>query len=100
MVANMKVGTMDAFCVGEPCNDPLVNQGLGYSACVTGELWRHHPEKSLGMRADFVAKNPKAALMPLGGGSDRGADLVRAGLRAVGPGRHRPRPAGRHQRGR
>ena len=26
MVANMKVGTMDAFCVGEPWNDQLVNQ--------------------------------------------------------------------------
>lgn len=62
MVANMKVGTMDAFCVGEPWNDQLVHQGLGYSACVTGEIWKDHPEKSLGMRADWVAKNPRAAL--------------------------------------
>ncbi len=61
MVANMKVGTMDAFCVGEPWNDQLVHQNLGYTACVTGEIWRNHPEKSLGMRADWVAKNPKAA---------------------------------------
>ncbi len=61
MVANMKVGTMDAFCVGEPWNDQLVNQNLGYSALVTGELWRDHPEKSLGMRADWVQANPHAA---------------------------------------
>ncbi len=61
MVANMKVGTMDAFCVGEPWNDQLVHQNLGYTACVTGEIWKDHPEKSLGMRADWVAKNPKAA---------------------------------------
>ena len=61
MVANMKVGTMDAFCVGEPWNDQLVNQGLGYTACVTGEIWKDHPEKSLAMRADFVAANPKTA---------------------------------------
>jgi nitrate/nitrite transport system substrate-binding protein len=61
MVANMKVGTMDAFCVGEPWNDRLVNQKLGYSALVTGELWRDHPEKSLGMRADWVEKHPRAA---------------------------------------
>ena len=47
MVANMKVGTMDAFCVGEPWNDQLVNQKLGYTAAVTGELWKDHPEKSL-----------------------------------------------------
>jgi len=61
MVANMKVGTMDAFCVGEPWNDQLVNQKLGYTACVTGEIWKDHPEKSLAMRADWVGKNPRAA---------------------------------------
>lgn len=61
MVANMKVGTMDAFCVGEPWNDQLVHQLLGYTACVTGEIWKDHPEKSLALRSDWVAKNPKAA---------------------------------------
>jgi nitrate/nitrite transport system substrate-binding protein len=61
MVANMKVGNMDAFCVGEPWNEQLVNQGVGYTACTTGELWFKHPEKSLGMRAEWVDKNPKAA---------------------------------------
>lgn len=62
MVANMKVGTMDAFCVGEPWNDQLVHQNMGYTACITGEIWKNHPEKSLGMRADWVAKHPKAAV--------------------------------------
>jgi len=61
MVANMKVGNMQAFCVGEPWNDQLVHQGIGYSACVTGELWKDHPEKSLALRADWVDANPKAA---------------------------------------
>ena len=61
MVANMRVGTMDAFCVGEPWNAQLINQRLGYSACVTGELWKDHPEKALALRADFVAQNPRAA---------------------------------------
>jgi len=61
MVANMKVGTMDAFCVGEPWPDQTVNQRLGYTALTTGELWRDHPEKSLAMRADWVAANPRAA---------------------------------------
>lgn len=60
MVANMKVGTMDAFCVGEPWNAQLVNQGIGYTAANTAEIWARHPEKSLGLRADFVEKNPKA----------------------------------------
>ncbi len=62
MVANMKVGTMDAFCVGEPWNDQLVHQSLGYTACVTGEIWKDHPEKSFTLRADYVAKNPRAAI--------------------------------------
>jgi nitrate/nitrite transport system substrate-binding protein len=62
MVANMKVGNMDAFCVGEPWNEQLVNQNIGFTACTTGEIWFKHPEKALGMRAEWVDKNPKAAL--------------------------------------
>ncbi len=61
MVANMKVDTMEAFCVGEPWNAQLVHQKLGFTAMTTGELWLNHPEKSLAMRADWVEKNPKAA---------------------------------------
>jgi len=61
MVANMKVGTMDCFCVGEPWNLQLINQKIGYTAINTGELWNKHPEKSLGMRAAWVDKYPNAA---------------------------------------
>lgn len=61
MVANMKVGNMEAFCVGEPWNEQLVNQGIGFTACTTGEIWANHPEKILGMRADWVDANPNAA---------------------------------------
>jgi len=60
MVANMRVGTMDVFCVGEPWNEQLVNQDIGYTALTTGELWFKHPEKVLGMRAEWVDKNPRA----------------------------------------
>ncbi len=65
MVANMKVGTMEAFCVGEPWNAQLVHQGIGYTAFTTGELWNNHPEKSFAVRADWADKNPKAALAAL-----------------------------------
>ena len=61
MVANMKVGTMDCFCVCEPWNLQLIHQNIGYTAITTGELWNKHPEKSLGMRAAWVDKNPSAA---------------------------------------
>jgi len=60
MVANMKVGNMDAFCVGEPWNEQLVNQNIGFTACTTGEIWAKHPEKALGMRSEWVDKHPNA----------------------------------------
>jgi nitrate/nitrite transport system substrate-binding protein len=66
MVANMKVGTMDCFCVCEPWNLQLVHQNIGYTAITTGELWNKHPEKSFALRASWVDKNPnsvKALLM-------------------------------------
>ncbi len=60
MVANMRVGSMDTFCVCEPWNHQLINQGIGYTANTTGELWHNHPEKAFGMRADYVDANPNA----------------------------------------
>src|SRR4030088_976362 len=62
MVANMKVGTMDCFCVCEPWNLQLIHQNIGYTAITTGELWDKHPEKSFGLRAAWVDKNPKSAM--------------------------------------
>ena len=60
MVANMKVGSMDTFCVCEPWNAQLINQKIGYTANTTGELWHNHPEKAFGMRADYVDANPNS----------------------------------------
>jgi len=60
MVANMKVGNMDAFCVGEPWPNQLVNQDIGYTACTTGEVWFKHPEKALTLRAAWADKYPNA----------------------------------------
>jgi nitrate/nitrite transport system substrate-binding protein len=62
MVANMKAGTMEAFCVGEPWHDQLISQGLGYTAVSTGQMWMNHPEKSFAMRSDWVAAHPRAAI--------------------------------------
>ncbi|MGH7005209.1 MAG: CmpA/NrtA family ABC transporter substrate-binding protein, partial [Alphaproteobacteria bacterium] len=60
MVANMKVGTMDCFCVCEPWNAQLINQKIGYTALTTGELWNNHPEKAFALRTDYVETYPKA----------------------------------------
>jgi nitrate/nitrite transport system substrate-binding protein len=61
MVANLRAGTQDAFCVGEPWGAQTVNQKIGYTACLSSEIWMNHPEKALGMRADWVDRYPRAA---------------------------------------
>ena len=60
MVANMKVGNMDVFCVAEPWHGQLVNQNIGYTALTCDEIWPLHPDKSFAMRTDWVEKHPNA----------------------------------------
>jgi len=58
MVANMRVGNMDGFCVGEPWGHRAIVDGIGITAITTQEIWKDHPEKVLGTTAEFAAKNP------------------------------------------
>jgi nitrate/nitrite transport system substrate-binding protein len=59
MVANMKIGKMDGFCVGEPWNARAIADGIGFTGITTQELWKDHPEKALALREDFADKNPR-----------------------------------------
>jgi nitrate/nitrite transport system substrate-binding protein len=61
MVANMRVGNMDGFCVGEPWNNRAIMDKIGFTAVTTQAIWKDHPEKVLGTTADWVAKNPNTA---------------------------------------
>jgi nitrate/nitrite transport system substrate-binding protein len=61
MVANMRVGSMDLFCVGEPWNHRAIADGIGVTAITTQDVWKDHPEKVLGTTAEFVKKNPNTA---------------------------------------
>jgi len=58
MVANMRVGNMDGFCVGEPWNARAIFDKIGFTATTTQDIWQDHPEKVLGTSADFVKKYP------------------------------------------
>jgi nitrate/nitrite transport system substrate-binding protein len=58
MVANMRVGNMDGFCVGEPWGHRAIADGIGFTAITTQDIWKDHPEKVLGCTADFVKQNP------------------------------------------
>jgi nitrate/nitrite transport system substrate-binding protein len=59
MVANMKVGKMDGFCVGEPWNAKAINEDIGFTAINTQGIWKDHPEKVCAFTEEFAAKNPK-----------------------------------------
>jgi nitrate/nitrite transport system substrate-binding protein len=61
MVANMRVGNMDGFCVGEPWGHRAILDGIGVTAITTQDIWKDHPEKVLGTTAEFVKKNPNTA---------------------------------------
>jgi nitrate/nitrite transport system substrate-binding protein len=61
MVANMRVGNMDGFCVGEPWNNRAIVDRIGFTANTTQDIWKDHPEKTLGATAEFVQKNPNSA---------------------------------------
>ena len=61
MVANMRVGNMDGFCVGEPWNHRAIMDGIGVTATTTQDIWKDHPEKVLGTTSEFVQKYPNTA---------------------------------------
>ncbi|WLI88318.1 CmpA/NrtA family ABC transporter substrate-binding protein [Massilia sp. R2A-15] len=61
MVANMRVGNMDGFCVGEPWNHRAIVDSVGVTAATTQDIWRDHPEKTLGTTADWVKAHPNTA---------------------------------------
>jgi nitrate/nitrite transport system substrate-binding protein len=58
MVANMRVGNMDGYCVGEPWGHRAIADGIGITGITTQDIWKDHPEKILGTTAEFVQKNP------------------------------------------
>lgn len=61
MVANMRVGNMDGYCVGEPWGNRAIADKIGFTAVTTQDIWKDHPEKVLGSTAEFTQKNPNTA---------------------------------------
>jgi nitrate/nitrite transport system substrate-binding protein len=61
MVANMRVGNMDGYSVGEPWNHRAIIDGIGITATTSQEVWKDHPEKVLGTTGEFVKKYPNTA---------------------------------------
>ena len=61
MVANMRIGNMDGYCVGEPWNARAISDQIGFTTTTTQALWKDHPEKVLGTTLEFVQKYPNTA---------------------------------------
>lgn len=61
MVANMRVGNMDGYCVGEPWGARAIFDKIGFTSITTQDIWKDHPEKVLGTTSEFVQKYPNTA---------------------------------------
>ncbi|MBU0750566.1 MAG: ABC transporter substrate-binding protein [Gammaproteobacteria bacterium] len=61
MIANVRVGAMHGFCVGEPWNQRGIVDKVSFSVASSQDVWTDHPEKIVGTTADWVAKNPNTA---------------------------------------
>jgi nitrate/nitrite transport system substrate-binding protein len=59
MVANMKIGKMDGFCVGEPWGARSIADKIGFTSVTTQDMWQDHPEKVCAFTEEFTEKNPK-----------------------------------------
>ena len=62
MVANLKAGNIDGYCVGEPWNSRAIQEGLGFAIATDLEIWAGHPEKVLGVREDWAEQHPQTHL--------------------------------------
>jgi nitrate/nitrite transport system substrate-binding protein len=59
MIANMKVGKMDGYCVGEPWNARAIVDEIGFTAINSQGIWKDHPEKVCAFTEEFADKNPR-----------------------------------------
>ena len=53
MVDSLKQGQIDGYCVGGPWNADAVRKGLGVTVATSIDLLPEHPEKVLGVRAEW-----------------------------------------------
>lgn len=62
MVANLKAGSIDGYCVGEPWNSHAVNEGIGFVMARSLDIWPGHIEKVLGVREEWANQYPQTHL--------------------------------------
>jgi bicarbonate transport system ATP-binding protein len=58
MVVDLKAGTIDGFCVGDPWNLRAELEGVGFTVATDVDIWTGHPGKVLGVRDDWASAYP------------------------------------------
>lgn len=58
MLADLKDGSIDGYCVGEPWNVRADREGHGFTIVGDLEIWNGHPGKVLGAREDWAMAYP------------------------------------------
>ena len=58
MIADLKAGTIDGYCVGEPWNLRAAIEDIGFTVATDLEVWSGHPGKVLGVREDWANAYP------------------------------------------
>ncbi|MEA5496376.1 ABC transporter ATP-binding/substrate-binding protein [Limnoraphis robusta] len=58
MVVDLKAGSIDGFCVGEPWNLRATKENVGFIVATDLEIWPGHPGKVLGVREDWANAYP------------------------------------------
>ena len=61
MVSNLALGNIDGFCAGEPWNANAVEDGSGFTAITSQQVWPDHPEKVLACTRLFTEQQPEVA---------------------------------------
>lgn len=61
MIAHLQAGLIDGFCAGSPWGAAAVEQQQGCTVATSQMIWPDHPEKVLGVTAEFVEQYPNTA---------------------------------------
>lgn len=58
MVAHLKAGSIDGFCVGAPWNTQAEELGIGHIITSSYDIYPNHPEKVFAVNLDWAKKHP------------------------------------------
>lgn len=59
MPATLGAGTIFGYSVGEPWNQQAALKNIGVPVVTAAQIWSRMPEKVLGLRREFVDRNPR-----------------------------------------